>query len=93
MRPCTAYRAPSQTTTTTKTPGQEDLERVQHGLDARHLDAGPAGVLRLAAVAVVEDLLAADAAQHPEPADDVGGGVGQLAHQVALVGAAAPAAA
>ena len=29
------------------------------------------------AVAVVEDLLAADAAQHPQPADDVGGGVGQ----------------
>jgi hypothetical protein len=37
----------------------------------------------------VEDLLATDAAQHAEPADDVVGGVGEVAGQLALAGAAA----
>jgi hypothetical protein len=70
-------------------PGQEHLQPVEDGLQPRDLDTGPPGGLRLAHVAVVEDLLAADAPQHPEPADDVRGGVGEVPHQVALVGTAA----
>ena len=46
-------------------------------------------LLRLAAVPAAEGGLAADAAQHPQPRDDVGGPVGQLALQVA-VGPLAP---
>ena len=69
--------------------GQEHLERVEHRLQPSDLYAGLSGGLRLTPVAVVEDLLAADAAQHTKPADDVAGGVGELAHEVALVGAAA----
>ncbi len=46
-------------------PGQEDLERVEHRLQLGDLYPGPASRLRLATVALVEDVLTADAAQHP----------------------------
>ena len=69
--------------------GEEHLQRVEHRLQLGHLDAGPPGGLRLAAVAVVEDLLAADPAQHSQPTHDVVGGVGEVARQLALAGAAA----
>ena len=87
--PATANRAPSQTTSTTKNPGSADLGGVEQRLQPADLDAGLAHPLGLAGVAVVEDPLAADAAQHPQPGDDVGGEVGEVAHHLAVPQAAA----
>ena len=74
-------------------PRDEDLCCVERRLRERDADAGVADLLRAVAIAVVERLLAADPAQHPQP----GGGVRperrQLADLLALDPAAAPGAA
>ena len=53
-------------------PGQERLQGVEQRLRLRHGDAGATHALGLRAVARAEDLLAADAAEDPQPGDGVG---------------------
>ncbi len=64
---------------------QQELGALQSGVHRRHPHSGSPHPLGLLAVAVGEDLLAADAAQHPEARDDVGGPGGEVTLEVALL--------
>ena len=64
---------------------QEHLRRVERRLWQGHPDTGTADFLRAAPVAVEEDPLAADAAQHPQAGDGVGPDRGQPAHLLPLL--------
>ena len=61
------------------------LGRVERRLRQRDAHAGAAHLLRAAAVAVEERLLAADPAQHAQAGGGVGAERGQLADLLALV--------
>ena len=65
--------------------GQEHLGRVERRLRQGHPDAGAADLLRAPPVAVEEDALAADPAEHAQAGDRVGPDRGQLAHLLALL--------
>jgi hypothetical protein len=65
-----------------------DLGRVQQRLDPGGGHPGRADLLGGGGVAAGEDLLAADAAQHPQPADGVGPDGGEAADQLAVAGPA-----
>ena len=66
--------------------GQEDLARLEARLGAGDVDAGAPHQLVLALVVVVEDVLATDPAQDPQPRHGVGGLSGQSTGRFALGG-------
>ncbi len=83
--PSSAKRAPIHVTSTTKRPGTKTWAASSVDCGSRHADAGAADVLGLAAVAVEERLLAADAAQDAQAGGGVGAERGERADLLALV--------
>ncbi len=65
-------------------PREEHLRRVERRLRRRDMDPGPPDALGLSPVAVVERLLAADAAQHAQAGGGVGAERGELPDLLAL---------
>ena len=74
--------------------GQQHLGGVERGLDAGDAAADAAHLLGLLGIPAQEGVLAADAAQHPQPGDGVGAEPDEQAGLLPLVrpGAAAAAA-